>query len=390
MAAKTLISVIIPTYNGTRFLEATLQSVLSQTLAPIEIIVVDDESRDDTVNLIERLRELSPLIKLIQQPNAGTQAARNNGIRNSTGDFIALLDHDDCWLPDYLAQMAPFLAPRRITFANYQAINAEGIVTDPCKRIRATEMKLPEVLFGNQIFLSGTLFSRQLWNEIGSFDESLIGAGDWDWLLRAVLAGAEIYHVQKVLWQYRLHSNNTTRNVRLMTENALRILEKTFGKGDLPGPLKHYEPYAFYLNYIIGAGKFYAVNDHVTAQQYLQQAYDASPTDFFSLQTFISFLKIYAQTGDYDLFKTGKEAAWFLVKQAKDQSEYQILSALALLTLALLTAKRRSSHSLSQFLQAIRQYPWLPVYSGVYRTVFRYSFIYLREAQHRLGQIGFL
>lgn len=387
MTSKPAISVVIPAYNSTRFLETTLQSVLSQTLAPAEIIIVDDESRDATVEMVEQFCRQSSLIKLVRQSNAGTQAARNNGIRHSTGDFIALLDHDDCWLPDYLAQLVPFRASHRIAFSNYQLINGEGKITDRHKHIRGAEMQLPQLLFGNQIFLSGALFSRQLWDEIGPFDESLVGAGDWDWLLRAVIAGAEVYHVQKVLWQYRVHSTNTTRNVKLMTEDALQILEKTFGNRNLPKSLQRYKSYAFYINYVIGAGKFYAVNDQIRAEQYLKQARQASFANFFSLQTFISFLKIYTITGNFDLLQTGEEAARFVVNQARNQAERRILSALALLTLALLSARQKPAHLLAQPLQAIRQYPLLLVYPGVYRTALRYSSIYFREASNRVRRI---
>ena len=98
------VSVIIPTYNRVRTLPRALDSVLAQTRAVDEIIVVDDGSTDSTVDL---LLANYPQVKLLQQPNLGVSAARNHGIREASSDWIALLDSDDRWLPTKLeAQVA--------------------------------------------------------------------------------------------------------------------------------------------------------------------------------------------------------------------------------------------------------------------------------------------
>src|SRR5690242_13247080 len=96
-----LVSVIIPTYNGTAFLRETIDSALAQTYPAVEVIVVDDGSTDDTAAVIA---EYGDRIKGIAQANSGTSAARNTGIRASSGDYIAFLDHDDLWAPIKLAR----------------------------------------------------------------------------------------------------------------------------------------------------------------------------------------------------------------------------------------------------------------------------------------------
>src|SRR3990172_11738749 len=92
-----LVSVIIPTYNGSRFIRETIQSVIGQSYSKIEIIVIDDGSTDDTSLVVKSITDQR--ITYIQQKNAGVSTARNHGITVSKGDYIAFLDHDDVWLP---------------------------------------------------------------------------------------------------------------------------------------------------------------------------------------------------------------------------------------------------------------------------------------------------
>lgn len=100
---KTTFTVVIPLYNKEREIEATLRSVLAQNRQPEEIVVVDDGSTDRSAEVVRRIG--SPLVRLIQQPNAGVSAARNRGIAEARSSHIALLDGDDGWEPGYLAVM---------------------------------------------------------------------------------------------------------------------------------------------------------------------------------------------------------------------------------------------------------------------------------------------
>ena len=91
------VSVIIPNYNYARFIGEAIESVLAQTYQPLEIIVVDDASTDDSIKVIESFGDK---VKLIRQENGGVGKARNTGARNAGGDFLAFLDADDIWLPE--------------------------------------------------------------------------------------------------------------------------------------------------------------------------------------------------------------------------------------------------------------------------------------------------
>lgn len=107
MSSASNISVIIPLYNKVSEIELTLRSVLSQSIPPREIIVVDDGSTDGSAEVVERLA--SPLVRLIRQQNCGVSAARNRAMREATGEWVALLDGDDMWCSDYLATVAEMI-----------------------------------------------------------------------------------------------------------------------------------------------------------------------------------------------------------------------------------------------------------------------------------------
>ena len=132
--ARSAISVIIPVYNGEAFLAEAVASVQEQSLAPNEIIIVDDGSEDGTVAVIE---SLGPEIRSIRQTNAGPAAARNRGLEMASGDFISFIDADDLWLPGKLKSQAQRLngdptiqlvlgATQRVRQSNQQKAGGAG------------------------------------------------------------------------------------------------------------------------------------------------------------------------------------------------------------------------------------------------------------------------
>lgn len=125
-----MISIVIPLYNKERQVGATMRSVLAQTYQDFEVVVIDDGSTDGSVAVVEAIDD--PRIRIIRQKNGGVSAARNTGIREAKGEFIAFLDADDEWKPEYLATQAGLIKkfPECSVYAtNYEFKDQSGIVT---------------------------------------------------------------------------------------------------------------------------------------------------------------------------------------------------------------------------------------------------------------------
>src|SRR5579863_2236308 len=132
-SADLSVVAIIPLYNGAKWIEQAIRSVLTQTLMPDELIVVDDGSTDDGAGaaIVERLRHQYPLISLLRKPNGGQSSARNFAVAHSTKPLIALLDQDDLWYPHHLERMiGPFRKKSDIplgwVYSNLDEIDESG------------------------------------------------------------------------------------------------------------------------------------------------------------------------------------------------------------------------------------------------------------------------
>lgn len=380
-----LVSVIIPAYNGAKYIETAINSVLAQTVTNLEIIVVDDGSTDDTITIVEQIAHFHPKIKLLRQPNAGAQAARNNGIRHSSGEIIGMLDQDDCWLPQYLEYMLPLLKNHPIAIADLQVINSAGQVINKWQKARLVSLSLPYILIRIGIVSpSAMLFRKDFWEKIGPFEVEMEVSGDADWLVRAVLSGAKPVSVPFPLWQYRVHSSNTSHNTALMTEHAGWVLDRAYSHTDLPANVIKYKPQAYLIHYMAGAAKFYARNEAATVHEYLDKAREIAPFHFFSLQTFITFLKVFAQVSGQDLNQSGAKAVDFVAAAGRGRREQARLQALGYLTLALLILKTRPRLAVAILLQALKAWLWVLAEPGLYYTLGSYSRIYLLETFYRL------
>jgi len=183
---QPLVSVIIPTYNRREPLTEAVASVLAQSHAALELIVVDDGSDDGTAAfLAERFNDAR--LRLISQENLGVSAARNRGAREASGDWLAFLDSDDSWLPEKLErQLAVTLARpdcpvsyteeiwyRHGRWANPRNVHAkqDGWIFEQCLALCI-------------ISPSSVMMRRDVWDELGGFDESLVACEDYDLWLR--------------------------------------------------------------------------------------------------------------------------------------------------------------------------------------------------------------
>ncbi|MXZ80310.1 MAG: glycosyltransferase [Gammaproteobacteria bacterium] len=177
-------SVVIPTHDRVAVLGKAIRSVLDQTFPAAEVLVVDDGSTDGTPRMVERH---FPQVRMVRQPNRGVSAARNAGIAQSRGDWIALLDSDDEWLPDKLAKQFEMLSkyPESLISHTDEIWIRDGVRVNSGKKHR----KPDGWIFRNCLPLccvspSSILLNRSVIDEVGEFDESLPVCEDYDLWLR--------------------------------------------------------------------------------------------------------------------------------------------------------------------------------------------------------------
>jgi glycosyltransferase involved in cell wall biosynthesis len=230
MLAQPLISVIITSYNQARFVTYTVTSVLEQTYSPLEVIVVDDGSTDETK------AELAPYldkIRYIYQLNQGVSVARNTGIKAAKGELIAFLDGDDLWLPHKLALQVECLEKSRdvgLVHSNvsYFGANDEGERQTKGALTTYAGDCYAELLLRNRITTSSVLVRRDCLKQVGLFDEGIRKASteDYDLWIR-IARYFEFAYVPDPVVLYRVHPNNAINDFRTLIENERYVLEKS-------------------------------------------------------------------------------------------------------------------------------------------------------------------
>jgi len=225
--APTTIAAIVPLYNGARFIRATLLSIIGQTRKPDEIIVVDDGSTDDGGEVVRQFSaEQSVAITLLHKPNGGQSSARNLGVAHAGSELLAFLDQDDTWYPDHLEQLEqPFLrgiAHRELgwVYSDLDEVDRDGrMITRSLlstMEVKHPKRSLSECLAGDMFVLpSASLISRKAFNEIGGFDERLLGYEDDDLFVRLFQAGYWNLFIPHSLTRWRIHTASSSYTLRM-------------------------------------------------------------------------------------------------------------------------------------------------------------------------------
>lgn len=230
------VSVIIPNYNYGRFLGEAVESVLAQTYPCREIIVVDDGSTDDSLKVLASYEKNG--IKVVQQKNCGVGAARNAGVKASSGDLIAFLDADDYWLPQKIEkQVGRLISDEEFGFVTcgMEEFDALGNIID-------TYTKGKEGWCAEDILLiksvtagpgSTSLLWRRVFEQVGGFDErkELHPSEDWEFAYR-VARVAKIAFVPEILVGYRNHGGNGHLQIPRFERAMLMGYEKIFRTED--------------------------------------------------------------------------------------------------------------------------------------------------------------
>jgi glycosyltransferase involved in cell wall biosynthesis len=226
---QSLVSVIIPAFNAEETIAATLASVLNQTWTGFEVIVVDDGSTDRTAELAGQIAQTDGRVRICRQENGGVAEARNRGIRESSGEWIAPLDADDLWIPEYLesavqqAQNAGILVG--VVYSWSTRIDRGGLslpgVSASCVRGNVHATLLCHNFLGNG---SCTLIRRSAFESVGGYDRRVSPTEDWDLYLR-LAERYEFEPVQRFLVQYRQGSRSASSDHESMAEGQGRMLQ---------------------------------------------------------------------------------------------------------------------------------------------------------------------
>jgi len=220
---QPLVSVIIPVYNGARYLRETLESVFAQTYRPIEVIVVDDGSVDDSGVIAQSF----PEVHYIRQANQGVAAARNNGIEAARGEYFAFLDQDDLWTPEKLkVQIDHLLSHPNLgyTLTHQKFFLAPGATLPPWFR----KELLNSVHTG---WVLGTLVVRRTtFEQVGNFVTGYSAANDSDWFFRAKAAEIPMAVVPELLLLKRIHEANDSARAKDILSELRKVVKSSLDR----------------------------------------------------------------------------------------------------------------------------------------------------------------
>lgn len=228
------ISVIIPVFNGKAFLKAAVESVLKQTLKAKELILIDDQSTDGSLQSIDDLSFSCPVVRL-KQANAGQSAARNYGASIATGAFLAFLDQDDIWYPEHLENLRKlFLNDTHgrlgFVYSNLDEVDKLGnmLTRNVLDAKQASHPKRSlKIMLGENLHIlpSASLIRTSVFKEVGGFDEQFCGYEDDDLFLRIFQAGYSNEYLNEALSQWRLHYGSSASQPSLF-ESCIRFCRK--------------------------------------------------------------------------------------------------------------------------------------------------------------------
>lgn len=202
------ISVIIPVYNGEKYIKACVESVLAQTFDRFEVIVIDDGSTDHTLDILCQIENITVLIK----PNGGTASALNMGIKNARGSWIKWISADDVMYPDCLQKLSDHPKNNNtIYYTHYDIIDSEGKLIDQFIEPVRQESQLWSFFYGNG---SSSIIHKDVFKKCGLFDDTLPHSEDYEfWLRASQVHGIKLELIPQITIQYRRHPDQLTNKV---------------------------------------------------------------------------------------------------------------------------------------------------------------------------------
>ncbi len=237
--SKPEVSIIMPAYNGEQYIAESIISVINQTYQDWELIVVDDGSADRTREVAFDLKKRESRIKYLYQKNGGQGKARNRGMRQSQGDFIAFLDQDDLWLPDKLELQIKVAndTDADVIFSNsyifHDGSAFDEMMAFPTVSGRFCGKEMLDLLFiQNRIPILTALVKKTSVEQVGFIndDEIIKNCDDYDLWLRLAERGATFFGMPDKLARYRVHPNQASKNEIKSLKSEAAVLERHYHK----------------------------------------------------------------------------------------------------------------------------------------------------------------
>jgi len=268
--------IILPTYNGERYINESIESVLKQTYTNWHLFIVDDASMDSTPNILEQFQQNYPnkISVIFLQDNRRTTGARMEAIKNAKGDILAFIDQDDLWHKNKLElQHLEFQKGFDVVHTGFEFINEKGgiILSQKSdqenfkrkqifKESTSSSSIKKHLCLNNYIQFTSSAITRKAFEEVGGFDTSLFGGEDWEFWLRVVMNDKKIKYIDKKLTYKRVHRYNTSNVYRAERHKGLlkayAKIEKLYPELRKCLKLRRYYTYRKSIVSLIQAKKF--------------------------------------------------------------------------------------------------------------------------------------
>jgi len=231
---QNLISVIIPCYNRAQLIIKSVDSVLNQTYKNIELIVVDDGSTDNSLQVLEAIREKDNRVKVISQENKGPYPARNRGLKEARGEFIAFLDSDDTWDSAFLEKLHKALLDNpdaALAYCGWQNIGLPGGRDEPfIPPDYEKQDKIEIFLKGNRWPIHAALVRKKTIDELGGFDETFFSVEDYYLWMRIAILNKIVLVPEVLAYYYHHHDTGQISKNRAKAEINKWLVKKEFLK----------------------------------------------------------------------------------------------------------------------------------------------------------------
>ncbi len=271
--AVVKVSVIIPAYNGDRYLAEAINSVLVQTYNDYEIIVVDDGSTDNTRHVVE---QYGKTVQYLSQTNQGVAASRNLGLAASRGEYIAFLDQDDVFLPHKLSAQVALLKQNSdlgMVNSGWQIMDQLGEVkaaVQPWQHIPNLDRK--NLVIWKPVFLGAMLFRRSWLERLKGFDTNLEQTPDVDLVMRLAMMDCPAAWAKQTTVKYRQHDANASKNTLLQTQELNQITAKFFTQPNLSPEVKSLEEPSRYQSLVWSSWRLHQTGYLTEMSDYLDQS----------------------------------------------------------------------------------------------------------------------